>query len=717
MYSLKRAMNLRLPLILGVATLSGTLAAAPVVTLQPARTPPAIDGQIDDEAWRGAAYIDAFTQVLPRPGAAASERTEVWITYDPDHLFIAVRCHDREPERIHAAQLQRDADLKSDDLVRFVLDTFNRRQDGYYFEVNPAGARIDGLIEHNNEPELEWDTIWQARARIDGAGWSAEIAIPTTSLAFDPSGSTWGFNIDRMIRRREELVRWSGHAAARDVSYLPDGGALHGLTGLRHGRGIEFRPFATLRHTALASRPEDERTEFNPGFDLLWHVTPSLAATLTVNTDFAETEVDDREVNLGRFPLFFPEKRAFFQQDAPLFAFGNITYNPRPFFSRRIGLTPEGRPVDILAGFKLTGRHGPVTLGVLDAQVDSFDGVDSKNLFAGRVAVQLSEKISAGLLATHGEPRANGDNAALGFDFNYLLNQPARDRSLEMHLWAVGTDSDLAGGRDTAAAFQLLYPNEPFEFQFFAGRYGSRYDPGLGFAPRTGIHEFKSSGTWLWRNVGPFIRKLEAGASLEFITDLQGRIESEGHEMSFGWENPSNDEFDADIGFERERLTVPFEIRPGNVIPAGDYRFTRFGAELDSNSARPVSVHASVSTGGFYNGRRDDYEVEINWNASKHLHIGAAHEWRNVRLPGGEFQVRLAELRLALLFSPDLSISTLAQYDNDSRDLGVNLRFRWTVTPGNDLFLVLNQGYDVDTNHIVPRRSDLAAKAAWTLRF
>jgi hypothetical protein len=317
-----------------------------------------------------------------------------------------------------AAQLERDANLKSDDSVRIVIDSFGRRQDGYYFEVNPVGARVDGLIEHNNDPALEWDAIWNARAQIDDGGWTVEIAIPTTSLAFDRDRSTWGFNIERMIRRKQEKVRWSGHGSAFDVNYLPESGELRGLVDLHQGRGIEFRPFASVRHTAKASRPEDEGTEFNPGFDLVWRVTPSLTATFTTFTDFAETDVDDRDVNLGRFPLFFPEKRAFFLQDAPLFAFGNIDDNPRPFFSRRIGLTPQGRPVDILAGFKVTGRHGPVTLGLLDAQVDSFGNVESKNLFVGRVAFQLSETLTAGVLATNGEQRANGENSALGFDVN-----------------------------------------------------------------------------------------------------------------------------------------------------------------------------------------------------------------------------------------------------------------------------------------------------------
>jgi len=710
-------MKLRIVCLFCALALPSLHGEMPVVALQPVGVPPLIDGRIDDDAWRTSARIDAFTQVLPRPGAAASENTEVWISYDAGHLYIAIRCHDSEPTRILAAQMQRDSNLKSDDSVRIVIDPFGRQQDGYFFEVNPAGARNDGLIEHNNDPELEWDSIWEARARIDDDGWTVEIAIPTASIAFDPSRPNWGFNIERMIRRKQEKVRWSGHATARDVNYLPDSGVLSGLVNLHQGRGIEFRPFASVRHTALAPDQRDEGTDFNPGFDLVWHVTPSLTATFTTHTDFAETDVDDREVNLGRFPLFFPEKRAFFQQDAPLFAFGNITYNPRPFFSRRIGLTPKGRPVDILAGIKLTGRHGPVTIGLLDAQVDSFAGVDSKNLFAGRVAVQLSESTSAGVLATYGEPRANGDNTVLGVDFNYVLSHLADDRSLELHTWFVGTDSDLAGGSGNAAAVQLIYPNEPLSAELFAGRYGNRYDPGLGFASRTGINEFTGSGTWVWRNPSHGTRKVDAHAGFEFITDLDGRIESEDHEVFVKWENPSNDEIGAGIDFEREVLSVPFAIRPGNVIPAGDYRFTRLWANVEFNPSRIVSGEFSFEVGDFYNGRREDYDAEFDWHPSRHVHLGASYELRSIRLPGGTFQVRLATLKLDLLFSPDLSLGTLAQYDNDSHELGVNVRLKWIVSPGNEIFLVFNEGYEVDSGRFVPRQSDLTAKAAWTLRY
>ncbi|MES1168145.1 MAG: DUF5916 domain-containing protein, partial [Oleiharenicola lentus] len=353
-----------------------------------------------------------------------------WVTYDADTLYVAIRSHDSAgPAGIRAYSMQRDQDNGSDDLVRIVLDTFHRQSDGYYFALTAAGGKHDGLVQNKEQANDQWDAIWLGKSTIDAGGWTAEFAIPVKSLAFDPANTTWGFNVARAVRRTQEVMRWTGILRNRPTIALPLLGELHGLTGLRQGRGLDFKPYASLtRH----SQPEpDEKTwEFKPGFDLIWHVTPSLAATLTVNTDFADAEVDERQVNLGRFSLFFPEKRAFFTQDASLFTFAGINQDPLPFFSRRIGLAPDGTQVDLLGGAKLTGRAGPWTLGLLDVQLDNYANVDSKNLFVGRIAHQVFNESSAGVIFTHGDPRSDGENSLVGVDFNYANNNLPGNRTI-----------------------------------------------------------------------------------------------------------------------------------------------------------------------------------------------------------------------------------------------------------------------------------------------
>ena len=369
-------------------------ATQPSLRVIPSTVRPKIDGKLDDFCWESAPVIRDFTQVEPREGAAPTERTEVRLLYDRDYLFIAVRCFDREPGKIIAKQMQRDADMDSDDSIAMTLDTFGRKRTGYLFKITPRGATLDALLEADGAQKTEWDTIWTGRSRIDEAGWTAEFAIPFRSLAFDPQSAVWGFNVERVIRRRQETVRWAAPFQNKNVTSLADLGELRDLSGMRKGLGLEFKPFLVTRFAEGEAR-DRKRLEFEPGFDLFYSITPSLTAALTVNTDFAEADVDKRQVNLTRFPLFFPEKRDFFLQDANLFSFGAYK-GPLAFHSRRIGLGPAGETVDILAGGKLTGRVGNLDLGLLDVQVADTAGVPSKNLAVGRASYRVLEESSVG---------------------------------------------------------------------------------------------------------------------------------------------------------------------------------------------------------------------------------------------------------------------------------------------------------------------------------
>ena len=279
---------------------------APSLDVRPTTTPPKIDGVLSPGEWAGATHSDAFRTIEPVENGEPTERTEFWVTYDPDTLYVAIHCHDSAGAAgIRSYSMQRDQDNGSDDIVRIVLDTFHRQSDGYYFALTAAGGKHDGLIQDKEQANSQWDAIWHGRTTIDASGWTAEFAIPVKSLAFDPANDTWGFNVARAVRRKQEVMRWTGIVRNRPTIALPLLGDLRGLTGLRQGRGIDFKPYASLtRH----SRPASDQNEwdFKPGLDLIWHVTPSLAATLTVNTDFADAEVDERQVNLGRFSLFFP---------------------------------------------------------------------------------------------------------------------------------------------------------------------------------------------------------------------------------------------------------------------------------------------------------------------------------------------------------------------------------------------------------------------------
>jgi hypothetical protein len=689
----------------------------PAIDIRRTDAPPKIDGILRPGEWDGAAHTDALRMVEPDEGGVPTERTEFWVTYDPHHIYVAIRAHDSAGAAgVRAYSMQRDQDNGSDDLVRIVFDTFHRQNDGYYFALTAAGGKHDGLIQNKDQANDQWDAIWQGRSTIDAGGWTAEFAIPVKSLAFDPANDTWGFNVARAVRRKQEVMRWTGIFRNRPTIALPLLGDLRGITGLHQGRGLDFKPYASLtRHSDPA--PGENEVDFKPGFDLIWQVTPSLAATLTVNTDFADAEVDERQVNLGRFSLFFPEKRAFFTQDASLFTFAGINQDPLPFFSRRIGLAEDGTKVDVLGGLKLTGRAGPWTLGLLDVQLDEHAGVDSKNLFAGRVARQVLDESSAGLIFTHGDPRIDGGNTLVGADFNYVNNRVLGEKSLTVRTAVQYTDGDYTGRDGTASTLAVVFPNEPYEGSFRFNRVDEHYDPALGFVSRTGIQQMHSWNRYRWYFDRKPVRRLDVFAEGDLVTDLNGRRLDRSLWLGGEAATPAGDYLVAFWQPQVERLDTPFAIRPGIVIPAGDHRWDRTHAELGTNSSRPVNLEIELHTGGFFTGRRHDYEAELGWRPSNRLELAGSFEFTRISLPQGRFDVRVASAKVVYTFSPDLQVSVLGQYDNLSAELGLNFRLKWIVQPGNEVFFIVNQGYDTSFDRFRPTTGDVSAKGAWTYRF
>jgi hypothetical protein len=685
--------------------------------VRPTAVPPVIDGVLDDAAWRDAAHSDAFRQVYPGEGTDPSERTEFWVTYDADHLYVAVRCHDSAGlAGIRAYSMQHDQDNGSDDLVRIVFDSFHRQSDGYYFGLTAAGAEHDGLVQNKEEPNNQWDGLWTGKVTRDAGGWSAEFAIPTKSIAFDPAGHPWGFNVARVIRRKQEFERWSGFVRAKSEFALADAGELRGFTGLRQGRGLEFRPFASV--TARAHpEPGEQALEFKPGLDFVWQVTPSLAATATINTDFADAEVDQRQINLGRFPLFFPEKRSFFTQDASLFTFGGIQQDPLPFFSRRIGLADDGSKVDILGGAKLTGRAGPWTIGVLDVQTGEHLGVPSQNLFAGRLSRQVLDESSVGLVATRGDPSGAGNNSLVGADFDYANSHLPGGKAVTVRTGVQVTDSDRAGGTGSAATVSVNYPNEPFGFNWWFSRVDDKYDPALGFVSRTGIGDIHLLHTYNIYSKSKLLRLTQFFIETDNVTDLHLNLLDDGRWTGFYLENPTGDWANVWLGHSRETYLQPFEIQPGIIIPAGRHIYDYFQAQFGTTRSRPVDLNVRWRHGGFITGRTDDLYVNLGARPSSRVELALSAGLRDIRLPEGNFSVRTASGRIVYTFSPDLQVSLLGQYDNISDSLGVNFRIKWTVQPGNEVFLVCNEGYDTSLDRFRPVQSDVSLKGVWTYRF
>jgi len=700
----------------GVAAGQALAPVHPTLTLHRTDDPPVIDGVLADPVWTAAALIDDLRQVEPVENAEPTERTEIRIAYDRDFLYFGIRCYDRDPGAIIAKQLARDGDLDSDDRIELVIDPFFDRRNGYLFAINPVGARLDALVVRNRRVREEWDGIWYGKSTIDDGGWSAEIAIPFKTISFNPATTRWSFNIERTIRRRNETNRWSSPRQNTRLRSIADAGVLEGIGDITQGLGLDVKPYSKITH-----RDDDDAgsdTEFDAGLDVFYKITPSMTLALTINTDFAEIEVDERRVNLTRFPLFFPEKRDFFLQDAGIFDFGGIRMNPLPFQSRKIGLGADGRPIDILVGVKLTGREGPLNLGLLSVQTDSSAGVGEKNLTVARAAFNVLAESTVGVIGTVGDPRTPGDNHVLGTDFNYRDSRIFGNRTVEGHAWFLHSSSTGADGDDQAWGLKLSYPNDRIDWTFAVTEIGERFDAALGFVPRRGIREYFGVWRYRWRPRGSFVRTIDSGVRGLLVTDLDGQTETRELEFEL-LEVRSNDgdELSFDVELNREVLDEPFEISPGIMIPTGDHRFNRLGGSVRTSDGRPVSFFASAEGGEFFDGDRLDFEVGAELRPSPHFFFAFSWEHNDVKLPAGDFTLQIAQARVNVLLSPNVAWTNFIQWDSASDSLGINSRLRWIIEPGNELFFVVNQAINTEGNRFDSTATEVTTKVGWTFRF
>ncbi len=696
-----------------------------------AARPPVIDGVIGDDEWAGAAVVSEFTQVEPVEGAKPSERTEILILVDADAIYFALKCFDSAPEGVAGTQMTRDADLSPDDRVEIVLDTFQDRRNAYFFQTNPTGALGDALVVNNGAIFIkDWDGAWSSRSTVDDRGWFAEMAIPAKTLSMPAGRTAFGFNVMRHIKRKNEQLRWASPGRLRSLFQLGGAGDLYGVLSLDAGVGIDVVPHVSTKLRRDHATDEDDLL-FDPGVDVRWRVTPSLAATFTVNTDFADTEVDDRVVNLTRFPVFFPEKRDFFLEDAGIFTFAGLRDTTAPFYSRRVGVAASGRPTGIEAGVKLTGRIGGLGVGLMDVLQEEADGVEARNLFVGRLTVDLFEESQLGTIFTYGDPRTNGDNGVVGLDYTFRTRDLFGDKNFRIDAFVVGSEDDPdrlaspglteAAGYDYGAVFN--YPNDVWRGMLTYRETSEDFRPDLGFVGRRG--ERAVFGEFEYRpRVGGAIRRFEFGLEPDVRWSLEdGDVDSASVEIRpFGVEFESQDEAFVFVTPTHERLLSPFQIDDAALLPVGDYDFVRYGAEATSSDARRISGRLRLEHGSFYDGDSVGLEAALTVRFPPQLRVSLEYRRNDVTLPAGDFDTNLWRARVRYDVTPDVSFGVIAQYDDVSDSFGTQARFRWILEPGRDLSLVVSRNWSTEdpaTNlgRFVPIESEIAAKLEYLIRF
>jgi hypothetical protein len=670
---------------------------------------PRMDGTLSDPAWSSAVAFTEFRMVEPTAGGTPTEKTELRVLYDDSNLYIGLRCFDAEAGRIAANTMAHDTGGStqsmyyggapqgpSDDLIRVLIDPFQDKRTAYIFYINPLGARSEGLAFAGNA-SLNWDGIWDAKSRILDDGWIAEIRIPFKTISFNPGLAAWGINVERVIARKQETIRISGTNRDSNFNNPMEAASLEGIEGIKQGLGITFRPYGLTGVTDNPAEGTGRQGKLDGGFDIYKSFTPSLVGAVSYNMDFAETEVDERRINLTRFPINFPEKRMFFLEGSEVFSFSS-SMSFTPFISRKIGLF-QGNQIPVVFGTKLYGRVGDTNLAALDVQTGAFEGMPGRNLLAARVVQNVFAQSKLGLIFTNGSPTGERNSLA-GADFNFSSSKFFGDKNIMLAAWAAYNWNEKTEGRHHGFGFRADYPNDLWNVQSVYAYYGEALDPGLGYMMRQAIQTgfvrvaFQprpAAGGWL----DPLIRQFYFQASADYYWDLAGNLETSKIQVSpLSFKTESGERLAFNVSQNRDVLPYDFEVARGVILAARGYDYTNYSVSLNTATHRPAVLDLSYNFGRFYSGNLDEWRIGLALKLGGTANLSFNADLVRGRLPEGRFSEHVYQVKADIFLSPDLGLMNYIQYDDISRQLGWSSRLRWQISPGNEIFLVYNKNWE-----------------------
>ncbi len=691
-----------------------------------------IDGLMNEEAWGLAEPITAFRQQDPVEGGVPSEPTEIRLLFDSQALYIGAMFYDSDPSGILAHQLERNAGLGTDDRFMWILDTFQDGRTGYFFEINPAGLMGDGIIGGGGGGgggglNKRWDGNWEVRTQILPDGWSAEIRIPFSTLNFDPQRDTWGINFQRTIRRKSEEILWSGWRRNESLFRPVSAGELRGLEGINQGVGVEVKPYVLSDGSQSPALGTGWDTNAKVGMDVSYSITPSLRAGVTVNTDFAEVEVDQRRVNLTRFPLRFPEQRGFFLEGSGVHSFSWAD----PFFSRRIGLV-QGQEVPIRYGARLGGNAGRYELGFYQIrtgetflEMGETEGLwPTEDFTVARVRRSLFQQSHVGAVYTRRTtafdplegPESEGipDRQTVGGDFNLYTSQALGRLNAQIEGFMIfhtdpAGEAGLFSPDHRSRGYRWNFPNDLIRLHSSYRDFGRGWDPAVGFAQRRGFRRHQPTLTiaprpeWLTS-----VRQFEHQFYFEYLTDWDNRLLTRLFRVQPLQVNfESGDRFGFQVEREFERLERTFTIHGSGddavVIPAGDYYSWGWGIGGQTAGRRMVSGSADLGRSDFWDGERTQLDLRGTVRPRRGVSLSTDYQRNEVRLEQGSFDTNLVRLSGSWNLSPLTSFTGNIQYDDVSQVVGLFARARWIVRPGSDVFLVWTHNWQNEVARLLDR--------------
>ena len=720
LYRSRLGLNMHLPKFLVILAFMAFLTAGGDVVASPAEPktitarwvahPITVDGQLDEFDWALAEPVSDFVQSDPEEGASPSERTEVRVLFDDNNLYFGIYCYDSQPDQVITNELKRDFNSYDSDALGVVIDAFHNHRDSVAFFTNPGGAKRDAEAQIDGRyTNVHWDGIWHTAAHIQEDGWTSEIVIPFKTLRFTPSSDQiMGVNFKRRIRRRNEAMYWSPVPRRYNTNRVSLAGDLLFLKEIETGRNLTVKPYltSTFQRTETGSDRDNDLTG-DVGGDLKYSLTQGVTLDLTYNTDFSQVEVDAEQINLTRFSVFFPEKRDFFLEHADLFQFGDIPQERGPsrgeetqlFYSRQIGLSPQGRPLPLLGGVRLSGRMGGFGVGFLTIHQEESEGLASNLFTVARVRRDVFSNSEVGAIFVNREGGEQGDyNRAYGIDANFQFVQ-----NLTLNGYLAGTQSPGRSGENLQTKISSKWDDGFWGGQLLFADIGENFNPEVGFVPRTGVRNYQVNFGFKPRPGGQaFIREFNPHLNLKYYTDRDNlTLTKDSHyALTISFRNGGSIEVSHNPLFER--LTEDFTIRQGITIPVGDYFTNEFRIRASSDRSQLLSGSVDFSEGGFFDGDRTSIVFSGSVLLKPRLSATLSYNYNRIDLEGGKFPADLYSLQTDYSFSPSMFLGAFIQYNTHSDRILTNIRFNWIHRPLSDITVVFTEDRDTgaSTNYI-----------------